>query len=112
MAGRSPFALTADPLATASHKSPYHFTFTERSSGSHIEGHGLLPQPFAYDVVDAAFEADGEDLKDLYFLTGVHLVDTSTYHLTSNVTRRGKHTVFSDLVANSGQSDVRGYRLN
>ena len=102
------FALTGDPLAGASHRSPYHFTFTERSSGSHIEGRGLLPQPFAYDVVDAAFEAAGPDLKDLYFLTGVHLIDTGTYHLTGSVLRRGKRTVFSDLLAHSGQSDMRG----
>src|SRR5580700_4589060 len=28
------FQLTADPLATASHERPYHFTFAEQSSGS------------------------------------------------------------------------------
>src|SRR5665213_4154788 len=53
------FELTADPLATASHDHPYHFTFAEHSSGSRIEGRGLLPEPFAYDVVDATFEAVG-----------------------------------------------------
>jgi uncharacterized protein involved in outer membrane biogenesis len=102
------FELTADSLATASHERPYHFTFLERSSGSRIEGRGLLSQPFAYDVVDATFEAVGPDLKDLYFLTGVHLIDTGDYRLTGRVSRRQKHTVFSDLVAKSGQSDMRG----
>ncbi len=102
------FELSADPLATASHDHPYHFSFAERSSGSRIEGRGVLSQPFAYDVVDATFEAVGPDLKDLYFLTGVHLIDTGDYRLTGRVERRQKHTVFSDLVAKSGQSDMRG----
>jgi uncharacterized protein involved in outer membrane biogenesis len=102
------FELTADPLATASHEHPYHFSFAERSSGSRIEGRGVLSQPFAYDVVDATFEAVGPDLKDLYFLTGTHLIDTGDYRLTGRVSRRQKHTVFSDLVAKSGQSDMRG----
>jgi AsmA family protein len=102
------FELTADPLATASHEYPYHFTFAERSSGSRIAGRGVLSQPFAYDVVDATFESVGPDLKDLYFLTGVHLIDTGDYRLTGRISRRQKHTVFSDLVAKSGQSDMRG----
>ncbi len=102
------FELTADPLATASHSNPYHFTFAENSSGSRIVGRGVLPQPFDYTLVDAAFTATGEDLKDLYFLTGVRLLDTNVYHLTGTISRRGTHTVFGDLVAVTGQSDMRG----
>lgn len=102
------FELTADPLATASHANPYHFTFAENSSGSRLVGRGVLPRPFDYTIVDAAFTATGEDLKDLYFLTGVRLLDTGLYHLTGNVSRRGTHTVFSELIAASGQSDMHG----
>ena len=102
------FGLTGEPLATASHKNPYHFTFTENSSGSRLEGRGVLPRPFDYSIVDAAFAAVGEDLKDLYFLTGVRLIDTGHYHLTGKVSRRGSQTVFSELAATSGQSDMGG----
>jgi uncharacterized protein involved in outer membrane biogenesis len=102
------FEVTADPLTTASHKNPYHFTFSEHSRGSHIEGRGVLPQPFAFELLDANFETAGPDLKDLYFLAGVHLLDTGTYHLTGKLSRRGTHTEFSDLQVTSGQSDMRG----
>jgi uncharacterized protein involved in outer membrane biogenesis len=102
------FELSADPLATASHTNPYHFTFAENSSGSRLTARGALPEPFDYTIADAAFEAGGQDLKDLYFLTGVHLLDTGDYHLTGNVSRRGTHTVFSELSATSGQTDMRG----
>ena len=102
------FAVTADPLATASHKAPYHFTFTERSSGSSLDGSGTLPQPFTFEMVDAAFVAAGPDLKDLYFLTGVHLLDTGNYRLTGKLARRGMHTTFDDLAGTSGSSDLQG----
>jgi AsmA family protein len=102
------FAVTADPLATASHKAPYHFTFTERSSGSRLDGSGTLPQPFAFEILDAAFVAAGPDLKDLYFLTGVHLLDTGNYRLSGKYARRGTHTTFDDLAGTSASSDVQG----
>ena len=102
------FEVTADSLAAASHRTPYHFTFSEHSSGSHIEGHGVLPQPFIFEILDADFEAAGADLKDLYFLTGVHLLDTASYHLTGKFSRRDTHTEFRDLHVTSGQSDMRG----
>lgn len=102
------FRITADPLTTASHETPYHFSFSERSSGSELEGHGLLPKPFDFNVVDASFEAAGADLRDLYFLTGITLVNTGKYKLTGKMLRRGDSTRFADLLATTGQSDIRG----
>jgi uncharacterized protein involved in outer membrane biogenesis len=102
------FAVSADPLLTASHKAPYRFTFTESSSGSRIDGSGALPQPFAFEILDAAFVAAGPDLKDLYFLTGVHLLDTGTYHLAGRFSRRGTQTTFDALAGTSGSSDIGG----
>jgi uncharacterized protein involved in outer membrane biogenesis len=102
------FAINGDPLATASHAKPYRFTFAERSSGSRLSGRGFLPQPFRLDVLDTTFDAAGADLKDLYFLTGVTLLNTGAYRLSGQLMRRGTHTMFSGLVVTSGQSDVRG----
>src|ERR1700683_333892 len=61
------FEITGDPLGTASHDRPYHFTFAERSSGSRLNARGFLPRPFDFAALDATFDADGADLKDLYF---------------------------------------------
>ena len=102
------FEIRADPLATTSHEHPYHFSFSERSSGSRLEARGLLPRPFDFHAVDADFEATGLDLKDLYFLTGVRLLDTGRYRLSGKAARRGTHTEYSNLTATFGQSDVRG----
>ncbi len=102
------FRVDGDPLAAASHETPYRFVFTERSSGSHLAGSGVLPRPFDFDRVDASFDADGADLKDLYFLTGVTLIETGSYRVSGKMQRRGSRTNWSDLVATSGQSDMRG----
>jgi AsmA family protein len=102
------FELTGDPLATASHETPYRFSFSERSSGSRLEGHGFLPRPFDFGAVETTFDAAGADLKDLYFLTGVSLINTGSYRLSGKMARNGLLTRFTDLAVSTGQSDVRG----
>jgi len=102
------FTINGDALATVSHERPYHFAFVESSSGSRLSGSGSLPQPFDFHSVDAAFDAEGEDLKDMYFLAGITLPDTGAYRLSGKLARRGMHFQYSDLLATSGQSDMRG----
>jgi uncharacterized protein involved in outer membrane biogenesis len=102
------FEITGDPLATASHHLPYHFAFTERSSGSALEGHGVMPKPFDFNIIDAVFDASGSDLRDLYFLTGVKFINSGKYRLSGRLEHRGKFTRFADLAATTGQSDIRG----
>lgn len=107
--GRSAtFAINADPLATVSRGRSYRFAFDERSSGSRLSGRGLLPRPFDFRALETSFEARGEDLKDLYFLTGVHLPDTGTYKLSGRLVRQGTYFTFKDLLAASGKSDMHG----
>jgi AsmA family protein len=102
------FDLTGDPLAGVKRGKPYHFSFDERSSGSRLTGHGFLLRPFQMDALDTTFEGTGADLKDLYFLTGVSLMNTGSYRLSGNLSRRGTSTKFTDLSLSSGQSDARG----
>jgi len=101
------FELIGDPLRTASRSEPYGFTLTERSSGSHIAAKGSL-QEFDLLKMDAAFEASGADLKDIYYLTGAKLIDTGAYHLAGKFSRRGNTASYSDLAVTSGQSDISG----
>jgi AsmA family protein len=102
------FSIDAEPLATADRDRPYHFTFSERSGDTLISGHGFLPHPFNFDLQEDNFESAGPNLKDLYYLTGVTLVNTGPYHLSGKLQRRGTLTQFTDLAVTSGQSDARG----
>jgi AsmA family protein len=101
------FELLGDPLRTASRSEPYGFTLTERSSGSHIVAKGALKE-FDMLNLNASFEANGADLKDLYYLVGVKLIDTGAYHLSGKFSRRGNTASYSDLAVTFGQSDIHG----
>ena len=98
--------LDGDPLATASRDKPYHFTLDEHSSGAHLTGHGEIPQPFDFRVLDATLAANGEDLKDLYFLVGVQLPDTAAFRVSGKIARRDTITELTDLVVTTGESDM------
>jgi AsmA family protein len=102
------FEIKGDSLAFASHQRPYHFSYTERSSGSHLEGEGVLSRPFDFNALESTFQAGGEDLQDLFYLVGVHVINTGAYRLTGKLERDGVHFNFSDLSVHSGQSDMRG----
>jgi uncharacterized protein involved in outer membrane biogenesis len=102
------FEIKSDSLASASHRRPYHFSYTEHSSGSHLEGEGVLPRPFDFNALESTFQAGGEDLQDLYYLVGVHMINTGAYRLTGKLERDALHFNFSDLSVHSGQSDLRG----
>lgn len=102
------FDLTGDSLAASSHERPYHFSYSERSSGSTLSGRGDLPQPFDFTEVDASFQAAGADLKDLYYLAGVSLINTGSYRLSGKFARRGNAFAFGGLEVATGESDVRG----
>ena len=102
------FHLKGDALPSAVPDKPYAFDFTERSSGTEFSAHGSLPQPFDLSLVTAEFEASGTDLRDLYYLVGVTLPNTGTFHLHGRMLRRANETLFEDLKVVSGQSDVQG----
>ena len=102
------FRLKGDALPSAAPDKPYAFEFDERSSGTHFTAHGALPRPFDLGLVDAEFDASGADLRDLYYLVGVSLPNTGTFHLQGRMVRRGSETLFDDLKVVSGQSDVQG----
>ncbi len=102
------FAIVGDPLETADHGRPYRFTFSERSGDASISGRGSLPGAFRMRFLQTSFEAAGDNLRDLYRLVGLRLINTGPFHLTGTLARDGDVTRFEQLQVNSGGSDVRG----
>ena len=102
------FVLTAQSPARADVNQPFEFTFTEHSSGAELIVHGSLPRPLDLGLVEAGFDSRGEDLKDLYLLTGLSLVNTGRYRLTGAFSRRGTETRLDNLEVLSGESDLSG----
>lgn len=102
------FHLKGDALPSATPDKPYAFEIDERSSGTVFTAHGSLPHPFDLGVVDAEFDITGADLRDIYYLLGVSLPNTGSFHLHSRIVRQGGETLFDDLKVVSGQSDMHG----
>lgn len=102
------FAINGDPLATVTRDRPYRFGFMQASSGTLLTGRGEVPRPFDFHYLDLTFESTGQDMKDLYFLTGIRLPDTAGYHLTGRFNRQDHHLEFTDLQVRSGESDMHG----
>jgi AsmA family protein len=104
----SDLELNGDPLGGVRRDVPYAFELTEQSSGSRMDLHGSLPQPFDFTLLNGTFEAVGPNLKDLYFLTGVTLVNSGAYRLSGSIARRGSNSSFDQLKLSTGQSEVAG----
>jgi uncharacterized protein involved in outer membrane biogenesis len=102
------FQTISDPLVSASRQRPYRFSFAERSRTSRLGGRGSLAHAYDFDDLEASFVASGENLKDLYALAGVSLINTGNYHLTGNMHRHGTLSTFSDLKVTAGTSDMTG----
>jgi AsmA family protein len=100
------FAIDGEPLANVVRSKPYQFTLDARSSNTHLTGRGSVEQPFDFRNLEATFTAHGEDLKDLYYLTGVSLPNTGPFELSGKLARHNTNFRLSDLVATFGESDL------
>ena len=68
--------------------------------------------PFDLSLIDAEFEASGADLRDLFYLVGVSLPNTGTFHLQGRMVRRGSETLFEISRLYRAKAICRGgYRL-
>lgn len=99
-------SIEGDPLSGIARSTPYSFSVDARSSGSHLAGHGSISHPFDLRYLEGEFTASGADLKDLYYLAGVHLPNTGPYRLSGKFERRFTKFKLSDLVATTGESDA------
>ena len=100
------FTIEGDPLANSEVSRPYQFSVNARSSGSHLTGHGSVTHPFDFRDLEASFTAQGEDLKDLYYLAGVALPNTGPYKLSGKLSRHNTSFKLSELAATFGESDL------
>lgn len=100
------FTIEGEPLANVSRSTPYPFSFEVRSSNSHLTGHGSVEHPFDFRNLEATFAAEGEDLKDLYYLAGVILPNTGPFKLSGKLARHNTTFRVTGLVTKFGESDL------
>ena len=121
--GRAAFALKGDgtlnkskfladvkggPLLNVDETKPYDFTADVRAGETHAQINGTITQPFHMDRFTAGISVSGPTLSDLYFMTGLVMPNTPSYHMTLNVVREGTLYRLNDINGLVGNTDVHG----
>ena len=67
-----------------------------------------VQKPFDLSAVDVKFIVSGDDLADVFYLTGLALPNTPKYRLAATVQVRGTKFRMQDLKGSLGSSDLEG----
>jgi uncharacterized protein involved in outer membrane biogenesis len=100
--------LTGGSLQAAESDEAYPFTLAARSGATEVTAKGTMGGPLVPDVLDAALTVKGDDLADLYSLTGLTLPNTPPYRLAGRLRRDGPVVRFEKFDGTVGRSDLAG----
>ena len=73
-----------------------------------LETRVIVPKPFDLGLLDVKFEVSGNDLADVYYLTGLALPNTPAYRFAAVVHVSGTSYRVDDLDGKLGSSDLAG----
>jgi uncharacterized protein involved in outer membrane biogenesis len=105
-----PFTLDANggPLLDLAPDKPYSFSAHLTASDISLETHVTVPKPFDLGALDVKFVISGNDLADVYYLTGLALPNTPKYRLAASLQVAGTKYRIDDLKGRLGASDLTG----
>jgi uncharacterized protein involved in outer membrane biogenesis len=105
-----PFKLTAsgDPLITAESHKPYTVSSDISAGKTKVKSTITLTKPFDMGSVVADISASGDDLADLYYLSGLALPNTAPYTVSSHLQRQGSLLKLTHFKGTLGNSDIHG----
>ncbi len=105
-----PFAMriTGGPLLDVRPDRPYPFDATVSAGDTHLTAKGTIPHPFNLGEAQAALSVRGDNLADLYYLTGLALPDTPAYAISGQFSRDNLVFHFDRFVGRVGGSDLEG----
>ena len=105
-----PFELSAtgDPLITAENHQPYTVVSRIRAGRTRVKSTITVTRPFDMGSVVADIDASGDDLADLYYLSGLALPNTAPYTVSGHLQRKGSELKLTDFKGTLGNSDIHG----
>ena len=99
---------TGGPLLNVRSTVPYPFDMTVTAGDTRITARGRVLHPFDLGRLDAAMSLSGNDLADLYYLTGLSLPNTPRYSVSAQVTRDNMVYHVEHIDGRIGSSDIEG----
>ncbi len=100
--------LTGAPLLNVRRDRPYAFVADLDAGATRIVASGSIRRPFDFNAWEAAIDASGPDLADLYSLTGLALPNTPPYSLSGVLRRQGAQYGMPRVSGRIGDSDIAG----
>jgi uncharacterized protein involved in outer membrane biogenesis len=107
---REPFRLAVQggPLVNLDPGEPYTFDAQVRAGATQVAGTGVLPEPFDLRRIGLTAAMTGDDLANLYFLTGVALPNSRPYRLAARIDVNGTRIAIPSVDGQVGGSDLGG----
>jgi len=99
---------TGGPLLNIRSSVPYPFDMTVKAGDTVITARGRVTHPFDLGHIGGAASVTGNDLADLYYLTGLTFPNTPAYRVTANVTRDNMVYHIGGIRGRVGASDLEG----
>lgn len=106
----SPLTLRVEggPFINIRRDRPYHFEAVLSGANSRLTADGAVTRPFDLGRFNATLTLEGQNLADLYLLTGVTLPNTPRYRLAGALSRDDRIWTFNDFDGRVGASDLSG----
>jgi uncharacterized protein involved in outer membrane biogenesis len=96
------------PLIDVDPSRPYSFDTSVTAADIKLTAHTDIPHPFDLASVRSKFEIRGQDLADIYYLSGLALPNTPPYDIAGTVERDNLKFKVNDLRGKLGSSDIAG----
>ncbi|KHM96941.1 membrane protein [Xanthomonas vesicatoria] len=106
-----PFTLkgdTASPLELSQSEHPFRIDLRGSAGATRTHVRGTLTNPFQFRVFDLQMALSGQDMEDLYPLTGVAMPSTPPYTLDGRLRRDGDVWRYERFTGTAGDSDLSG----
>jgi len=97
------------PLINVDPDKPYPFETNISAGATHIVAQGIIPRPFDLAAFQATGRVSGDDLADLYDLTGVATPNSPPYDVTARLDRHGDTADLTGIHGRLGSTDIAGH---
>ncbi|MBS0412728.1 MAG: AsmA family protein, partial [Proteobacteria bacterium] len=100
--------VTGGPLLNVDPDRPYPFNAQVTAGATRVSAVGTIPHPFDLSRFSSQLKLSGQDLSDLYRLTGLALPVTPPYSLSGGFARVNSDYAFQHFRGRVGDSDLNG----